>query len=88
MRLQLSYQATSVMRLVLRILSAPDGVRGTSRFARAGQLAADVLRRARDELEEIYYAHVLKPELAAAAIATATASGASRGAGSGAEPLA
>lgn len=83
MQMQISYQATAVLRLVLKVLNASESVRGTTHYARASQLVTQVLRHARDQLEEIYYAHVLQPEMRRAAAAPAAAL--SRGAGSGAE---
>lgn len=86
MQMQISYQATAVLRLVLKVLNASESVRGTTHYARASQLVTQVLRHARDQLEEIYYAHVLQPEMRRAAAPSAAAL--SRGAGSGAERLA
>jgi len=63
MRLQISYQAKAVMELLYKVLHPSRQMRGTSHYARAGQLVSQVLRNARDQLEEIYYAYILQPQL-------------------------
>ena len=63
MRLQISYQAKAVVELIYKVLHPSQRLRGTTHYARASQLVSQVLRNARDQLEEIYYSCILQPQL-------------------------